>query len=885
MNKKMLIDASHPEETRMVVIDGARLEEFDFESAAKKRLRGNIYLAKVTRVEPSLQAAFVDYGGDRHGFLAFSEIHPDYYQVPIADRQALAEAEKAPADDDANSKDESDSNGESVEVVSGDEMDEIDRRRSQIVRRYRIQEVIKRRQILLVQVAKDERGTKGAALTTYLSLAGRYCVLMPNTGRGGGGISRKIIDQDDRRRLKSVIAGLPVADDMGVIVRTAGMKRTKSEIRRDFDYLVRQWDKIREMTLGSTAPTLIYEEGNLIKRSIRDLYTKDIEEILIEGDSEYRIAKDFMRTLIPSHAKRVQRYSEQMPLFHRFKVVDQLDTMYSPMLRLKSGGSIIINPTEALVAIDVNSGRATRERNIEETATKTNVEAAEEIARQLRLRDLAGLIVIDFIDMEESKNIRLVERRFKEAMKNDRARIQVGRISPFGLLELSRQRLRPSFFEASSQLCPQCGGSGHVRSIESTALHVLRTIEEDGSRNRGQELTVAVPTAVALYILNQKRAALRESEERNGFRILVINDDTLVPPACRLERRKSAASAKPAESAESADTAAGDKPPRNRRRRRAKPTDADGATDKPVDATAGDTDGEQDDTESRTESVSIATDSTRRRRRRGKRGGRRRKHPQSPMVSENAPGQDADQDDGPTGAASANDQNEPRSGPAPMDDVSPPEDADQVTKSDEVGAEAKSAEKKPRRRTARAERSETEEPTGKSGRRPRRRGDAKAVSEAGEEPSASGETVAAEEGKSEKKEGRTKASAKRTRKQAQDAPAQQDEATDSKPASGGRRRPRRSTKPPPSTPASKPTPEPGSVTVPDPAPENAEHPILAADSGGDQVAGSASGTPTSSGREQSAEPMNAVETESDSGGNYTSPKRAPRRGWWQRSTE
>jgi ribonuclease E len=626
MTKRMLIDASHPEETRVVVVDGTRLEEFDFESSTKERLKGNIYLAKVTRVEPSLQAAFVDYGRERHGFLAFSEIHPDYSQIPIGDRQELPTAEASDNEDeeinaDADSASSETENGaDNVELVGGDEIDEISRRSPPTSRRYKIQEVIKRRQIMLIQVAKDERGSKGAALTTFLSLAGRYCVLMPNTARDGG-ISRKIVDADDRRRLKTVLSGLPVTDDMGVILRTAGMNRTKSEIRRDFDFLVRQWETIRELTLNSTAPTMIHEEGNLIKRTIRDLYSKDVEQILIEGETGYRIGKSFMRAMIPSHAKRVQKYDDKIPLFQRYQVIDQLDAMHSPVAQLKSGGSIVISPTEALVAIDVNSGRATKERNIEETATKTNIEAAAEIARQLRLRDLAGLIVIDFIDMEEPKNLRLVERRFKEAVKSDRARIQIGRITAFGLLELSRQRLRPSLLEASSQLCPHCGGSGHVRSTESTALHVLRLIEEEAIRARSSELTVFAPTEVALYLLNEKRQALREIEEPDGLQVRVRCDDTLVPPDCRLERSKThglADTAVAPTDESSMSVIEKDKGQRKRRRRRAKPTDSvttiQDENAKTVVA-AG--------TESEVASPE-AGDESRKRRRRGKRGGRRR---------------------------------------------------------------------------------------------------------------------------------------------------------------------------------------------------------------------------------------------------------------------
>jgi len=604
MTKRMLIDATHPEETRVVVVDGNRLDDFDFESASKQQLKGNIYLARVIRVEPSLQAAFVEYGGNRHGFLAFSEIHPDYYRIPIEDREALlaeerarnrdddddddaeddvrdeetpvepvdlsgeaagADAEEATGDESADDEaadgatndnasgeadgDTADSSGADVtksgsggkprakpETVGGDAIEEVPRKRRAPNRRYKIQEVVARRQIMLVQVVKEERGNKGAALTTYLSLAGRYCVLMPNTARGGG-VSRKITSAGDRKRLKTVVEGLDVPDGMAVIVRTAGSERTKAEIKRDYEYLLRLWDDIRETTMNSTAPCLIHEEGNLIKRSIRDLYTRDLGEVLVDGEEGYKTAKSFMRTLIPSHAKRVQPYRDtHIPLFHRFQVESQLDAIHSPQIELKSGGYIVLNQTEALVAIDVNSGRSTSERNIEETALKTNLEAADEVARQLRLRDLAGLVVIDFIDMEENRNQHAVERRLKEAMKSDRARIQIGRISHFGLLELSRQRLRPSLFETSTTVCPHCKGTGFIRSIESTALHILRAVEEEGLRNRSAEISVKVAAAVALYILNQKRERLAEIEERYGFRVYLESDESLTPPDHKIDK-------------------------------------------------------------------------------------------------------------------------------------------------------------------------------------------------------------------------------------------------------------------------------------------------------------------------------------------------------------
>lgn len=543
MVKRMLIDGTQPEETRVVVVSGTKLEEFDFESASRKPLKGNIYLAKVTRVEPSLQAAFVDYGGNRHGFLAFNEIHPDYYKVPVADQQQAekelveeAEAAEAEAGDEAG---ENGTGGKDFEEVGGDEEQEIEQirpsARARPERRYKIQEVMKKRQVILVQVTKEERGNKGAALTTYLSLAGRYCVLMPNTARGGG-ISRKVTQPADRKRLKKIMEGLGIPEGLAVILRTAGVKRTKAEIKRDYEYLVRLWSEIREGTLKSTAPSLIYEEGNLIKRTIRDLYSNEIEEVLIEGDEAYRTSKDFMKMLIPSHAKKVQPYKDEpMPMFHRYQVESQIDNIHNPIAHLKSGGYIVIDSTEALVAIDVNSGRSTRERNIEETAYRTNLEASEEVARQLRLRDLAGLIVIDYIDMDESRNNQAVEARLKESMRQDRARIQVGRISHFGLLELSRQRLRPSLFETSMEACEMCGGTGHVRSTESMSLYTLRHIEDEGLRKPNTAIEVFCTPAVALYLLNHKRSSLAEMEAKYGLRIVVTGDTENTPSDMRIE--------------------------------------------------------------------------------------------------------------------------------------------------------------------------------------------------------------------------------------------------------------------------------------------------------------------------------------------------------------
>ncbi|HTN41940.1 MAG TPA: ribonuclease E/G, partial [Asticcacaulis sp.] len=476
MSKTMLIDSTHTEETRVVVMNGSRVEEFDFESHARKQLRGNIYLAKVTRVEPSLQAAFVEYGGNRHGFLAFNEIHPDYYQIPVADREKLMAELAAQAQANNGHADEEDESEDDDHGHDDDLPDEERRLRQHLIRRYKIQEVIKRRQILLVQVVKEERGNKGAALTTYMSLAGRYCVLMPNTARGGG-ISRKITNTSDRKRLKTLVQSLDVPHGMGLIVRTAGAKRTKLEIKRDYDYLLRVWETIRETTLKSNAPALIYEEEDLVKRAIRDLFDKDFDGVLVEGEDGYRSAKDFMRMIMPSQAKKIQLYKANTPLFARYGVEDLISKIYSPVVPLKSGGYLVINQTEALVAVDVNSGRSTRERNIEATALKTNMEAAEEAARQLRLRDLAGLIVIDFIDMDESKNNRAVEKKLKDCLKDDRARVQMGKISAFGLMEISRQRRRSGVLEGTTHVCEHCGGTGRVRSVESSALSALRSLE------------------------------------------------------------------------------------------------------------------------------------------------------------------------------------------------------------------------------------------------------------------------------------------------------------------------------------------------------------------------------------------------------------------------
>jgi ribonuclease E len=532
----MLIDARHPEETRVAVVNGQRIEEFDFEAADRKQLKGNIYLAKVTRVEPSLQAAFVEYGGNRHGFLAFSEIHPDYYQIPREDREALLreEAEYAAEHDDHHDED-LDENGDPVGEVAetGGQHDEptdaLRRKRQSLRRRYKIQEVIRRRQVLLIQVVKEERGSKGAALTTYLSLAGRYCVLMPNTAHGGG-ISRKISNIADRKRLKAIMSDLKLPQGMGAIVRTAGLKRSSEDIRRDFDYLTRLWDEIRERTLTSSAPALIHQDSDLIKRAIRDIYHRDIEQVIVEGAEGFADASRFMSMLMPGHTPKVVEYSDNVPLFQRFGVEQQLEGMYQPVVQLKSGGYIVINPTEALVSIDINSGRSTREYGIEETATKTNLEAADEIGRQLRLRDMAGLVVIDFIDMEVSANNRRVEKAMKDALRNDRARIQIGRISAFGLMEMSRQRLRTGILEASTHICPMCEGTGMVRSVSSAALAALRALEAEALRGRASEFTLRVGDEVAVYILNRKRIELAELEELYGVTIVTVPDEALIGP-------------------------------------------------------------------------------------------------------------------------------------------------------------------------------------------------------------------------------------------------------------------------------------------------------------------------------------------------------------------
>ncbi len=661
MTKRMLIDATHPEETRVVIADDSRLLEFDVEIASKRQLKGNIYLAKVTRVEPSLQAAFVEYGGNRHGFLPFSEIHPDYYQLPQADREQLEELERElerrASEADVADEDDGSVVTEDSEEETADMVEEIARRRARILRSYRIQEVIKRRQILLVQVVKEERGNKGAALTTYLSLPGRYCVLMPNTPRGGG-ISRKITNPNDRKRLKKIAQELDVPSGMGLIIRTAGQERSKAEIRRDYEYLLRLWNEIRETTLESIAPCLIYEEGNLVKRALRDFYSRDIKEILVEGEEAYRSARRVMQMMTPSRTRQIKLYKDEIPLFVRYGIEDQLDGILNPVVELPSGGSIVIHTSEALTAIDVNSGRSTRERHIDETALKTNLEAADEIARQLRLRDLAGLIVIDFIDMNEPRHQRQVERRLREALKGDRARLQVGRISTFGLLELSRQRLRPSLQELAGRSCPLCSGTGTIRSVEGVALQALRRIQEEGIKNEAAALKLSVPGEVAIYLLNHKRESLTHLEKRYGLRVEVVIEEQLTPQDLVLEvserRETPAADEETTQPAERAETA--EKPGRCRRRWRRRRRSAEtreevaAAGEAAQEETRAD---EREEPEAETSETAAAEEGT------ATGNGRRRRRRRRPRRSEAEP----------TAAAAASEPEEEGGRPAPPEDA------------------------------------------------------------------------------------------------------------------------------------------------------------------------------------------------------------------------
>jgi len=841
----MLIDARHREETRVAVVTGNRIEEFDFESAEHKQLKGNIYLAKVTRVEPSLQAAFVDYGGNRHGFLAFAEIHPDYYQIPKEDRERLlaeeaeAAAEEAalreqeeeeseePSDIMQGSEEREDEVSDFIEIDSDDSVDTIDmsegeepdlsangdesaeenarddansrnnrRRRGRggrnggegrapkasdevrakrmnLRRRYKIQDVIHRRQVLLVQVVKEERGNKGAALTTYLSLAGRYCVLMPNTSHGGG-ISRKIHSAADRKRLKSIISDLTLPSTMGCIIRTAGLARTKPEIKRDFDYLARLWDEIRERTLRGAAPMLIHTDSDLIKRAIRDIYNKDIEEVFVEGPEGYKAAKDFMKLLMPSHAKRVQHYADPVPLFQRYHVEDQLNAMYQPIVQLKSGGYIVINPTEALVSIDINSGRSTKEHGIEATALSTNLEAAREIARQLRLRDMAGLVVIDFIDMEHHSNARKVERAMKEALKHDRARIQVGRISGFGLMEMSRQRLRTGVLEASTRQCPHCEGTGLVRTASSAALSALRLIEEEAAKGNGNQIVLQASQEATIYCLNNKRSELADIEERYHVRILIVpNGET--------------------EGAKLAVSSSGPRP------------EAPVALPPIIDLEEDDFEDEIDDTEVEEEEVSEPRraredrprddseggEGRRRKRRRGRRGGKSRDRDERPengegqgeVVAENAEQNDAPE--APTAEETkpktrrgrrggrGRERGEAETGEATAEAV----EVEAVAAAEPVAVEPV-AEEKPKRRSRAKPKAETAavieapveaEPTAKAA--PKKRGKAKA-----ETPAAEPEVVAEEVAPAKAKAPRKKAPAKEAKAEPAAEPAAESDA-------------------------------------------------------------------------------------------------------------
>ena len=845
MTTRMLIDARHREETRVAVVTGNRIEEFDFESAEHKQLKGNIYLAKVTRVEPSLQAAFVDYGGNRHGFLAFAEIHPDYYQIPKEDRERLlaeeaeAAAEEAalreqeeeeseePSDIMQGSEEREDEVSDFIEIDSDDSVDTIDmsegeepdlsangdesaeenarddansrnnrRRRGRggrnggegrapkasdevrakrmnLRRRYKIQDVIHRRQVLLVQVVKEERGNKGAALTTYLSLAGRYCVLMPNTSHGGG-ISRKIHSAADRKRLKSIISDLTLPSTMGCIIRTAGLARTKPEIKRDFDYLARLWDEIRERTLRGAAPMLIHTDSDLIKRAIRDIYNKDIEEVFVEGPEGYKAAKDFMKLLMPSHAKRVQHYADPVPLFQRYHVEDQLNAMYQPIVQLKSGGYIVINPTEALVSIDINSGRSTKEHGIEATALSTNLEAAREIARQLRLRDMAGLVVIDFIDMEHHSNARKVERAMKEALKHDRARIQVGRISGFGLMEMSRQRLRTGVLEASTRQCPHCEGTGLVRTASSAALSALRLIEEEAAKGNGNQIVLQASQEATIYCLNNKRSELADIEERYHVRILIVpNGET--------------------EGAKLAVSSSGPRP------------EAPVALPPIIDLEEDDFEDEIDDTEVEEEEVSEPRraredrprddseggEGRRRKRRRGRRGGKSRDRDERP---ENGEGQgevaaeNAEQNDAPEAPTAeetkpktrrgrrggrGRERGEAETGEATAEAV----EVEAVAAAEPVAVEPV-AEEKPKRRSRAKPKAETAavieapveaEPTAKAA--PKKRGKAKA-----ETPAAEPEVVAEEVAPAKAKAPRKKAPAKEAKAEPAAEPAAESDA-------------------------------------------------------------------------------------------------------------
>jgi len=928
MTMRMLIDARHREETRVAIVKGNRIEEFDFESAEHKQLKGNIYLAKVTRVEPSLQAAFVDYGGNRHGFLAFSEIHPDYYQIPREDREALLREEAEHAAEEAALREEAaeelegdessgDDNVEDVPAIGGegeeeqpqqggrrrnsandDQADELRRKRMSLRRRYKIQDVIKRRQVLLIQVVKEERGNKGAALTTYLSLAGRYCVLMPNTSHGGG-ISRKISNAADRKRLKSIVSDMNLPATMGCIVRTAGLQRTRTEIKRDFDYLARLWDEIREKTLASAAPALIHNDSDLIKRAIRDIYNRDIEEVLVEGDDGYRAAKDFMKLLMPSHARRVKQYADTVSLFQRFSVEDQLAAMYHPVVQLKSGGYLVINPTEALVSIDINSGRSTREHGIEQTAVATNLEAAREIARQLRLRDMAGLVVIDFIDMENNSNIRKVEKAMKEALKDDRARIQVGRISGFGLMEMSRQRLRTGVLEASTKVCPHCEGTGLVRTASSAGLSALRMLEEEAARGKGSIITLRASQEAAFYVLNNKRREIDEIEQRYGVAISILPDgeiegarmsveasgprptrvveyapiideeeeDIDLPPEDldEEEEEEAEAAANGASERNGEDREGGRRRRRRRRRRGGQREDGEGAHQRPANDAEASSDDEdaQGDADEADEQEAVEGDAAhaegegegegegKRRSRRGRRGGRRRRNENGEETQGDADGVDA-----PVVTA---------------EDAAAPEEIPAAVEAEAPVAEAAPAEEA------------VEEAAPKARKRPRARKKAEApVTEKAAEEAVTAEAVAAPEAEAAPAgEETAKPKPKRTRRKKADveataeaeapaatapeanAPAIEAEAAPAKPKRT--RRKKADAQPEAAVPAEAAPAEP---TPADPAPAEASEPTPAASDASERETSSAA---------------SAADGEATAGEGQEDDDQTPRRGWWQRT--
>ena len=847
MATRMLIDARHQEETRVAVLKGNRIEEFDFESADKKQIKGNIYLAKVTRVEPSLQAAFVDFGGNRHGFLAFSEIHPDYYQIPKEDRAALlaAEAEAAeeeqrlraeeeergelPGDeydaedesaealaedlaedgleevdtsdkddvatieeghldgDDEEDEEDEDSEGEAEDAKPQDrgrrgrgrrqgkgrsrakEVDEARAKRMALRRKYKIQDVIQRRQVLLVQVVKEERGNKGAALTTYLSLAGRYTVLMPNSSHGGG-ISRKINSASDRKRLKQIVGDLSLPKTMGLIVRTAGLSRTKTEIKRDFDYLARLWDEIREKTLSSAAPALIHSDSDLIKRAIRDIYNKEIEEVVVEGEDGYKSAKAFMKMLMPSHARRVKQYADPVPLFQRYGAEDQLKAMYDPVVQLKSGGYLVINPTEALVSIDINSGRSTKEHNIEQTALHTNLEAAKEIARQLRLRDMAGLVVIDFIDQEHHSNTRKVERAMKDALKHDRARIQVGRISSFGLMEMSRQRLRTGVLEATTRECPHCDGTGLVRTASSAGLSALRLIEEEAAKGKGSKIRLAASTEAAVYLLNEKRTDLMEIEQRYGVSVEVVpegeDEGAKMSVSSHGPKPKDAPRFEAIvaedddedededledEAAEDEGESEDDRPRKKRRRRRGgrgrnRNREHDDASE---DGNADEGEGDEAEADSDRDGESDDGDKPKKRRRRGgrRRGGRGRGGRSDDVTAEDA-------------------ENLEQVSEQVVEDMAVVAGPDDSPETAEAAAEAKPKKKRAPRKAAKAEADETDAPAEEE--KPKRKSRKKAAAE----PAEADAPAAEEEAPKPKRTRRRKAEAEEAPTEAEAEPAE-----------------------------------------------------------------------------------------------------------------